>query len=93
MKPPNEPDAGKTGQITERLLVIEAGYKFEDVALGLLFRRLMKSLKFYLFTRTNVADGLERKCGGNFGHRGADQSLFVGAEGRAEPARRICPSA
>lgn len=89
MKPPNEPDAGKTGQITERLLVIVAGHEFENVALGFLFRGLMESLKLYLFARANVADGLERKRDGKFGHRAVwtDQSFFAGTGGGGVPAR------
>ena len=93
VKPPNEPDAGKTGEIAEGLLVIMAGDELEHVALGLLLGRLVKRLKLYLFARADVADGLERKHGGSFGHRGTDQSFFAGAGGGGVPVRRTWPRA
>jgi len=93
MKPPDEPDAGKTGEIAESLLVIVAGDELEHVALGLLLGRLMERLKLDLFARADVADGLERKRGGSFGHRGTDQSFFAAAGGGGVPARRTWPRA
>ena len=75
MKPPDEPNPGKAGEIAERLFVVLVGQEFEDIVLGQLLRGLVQGLKLHLFAGADVADGLERE----FGHAG----IFLGPGPRA----------
>ena len=64
MKPPNEPDAGKSCQVAEAVFVAVAGDEFEDVLFRGGFGGLVEGVEFGVFSRSDKSDGVEGVHGG-----------------------------